>query len=480
MTIKFCLTSLILMLLGMPSMSQKAALDSLLRDSIMINGAVSFTVRDADKGVILFDYNGEKSLSQASVMKLVTTAAAIEILGPGHRFTTTVGYSGHITPKGKLIGDIVIRGGGDPALGSERFPEYYTNFLEKWADEINNLGIRKVKGRVICDDSYFDYYPVPPKWMWEDIGNYYGAGVYGLSIYENTIKRHYLTGKEGSRPHLTYSEPSLRIISFADSLLASGSTDEGYAWSAPYSGNGWITGTIPANMNDFILKVSIPDPPLAAAQIFDKVLKARNISTGSKPSTTRLKGSPEGTGFAEIARTPSPPLSEILVPLNHESINLYAEDLLKELGKTAGGGGSTLEGIKVVRHFLDSLGVNIKGLFIEDGCGLSPQDAINSSALSDLLSKMKRNGRYFNIFYNSLPGAGKDGTLKNVFKDPVFESSLRAKSGSIERVRSYAGYLTAKSGKALTFSIITNNFRGSSRAVVPFIEQIIKETYLNY
>jgi len=196
----------------------------------MVSASVSFALRDAENGEMIFEHNSSKSLSQASVMKLITTAAALELLGPDHIFTTTIGYTGKIRKgSGTLDGNILIKGGGDPSLGSDKFPGCYEKFMEKWVSEIQKLGIKKIRGRVIADDSYFDYKPVPPKWNWEDMGNYYGAGAYGISIFDNTLKIHFQTGPEGTKPVAGMIEPEGSDISFINDLTAAGSTDEGYA-----------------------------------------------------------------------------------------------------------------------------------------------------------------------------------------------------------------------------------------------------------
>ena len=459
---------------------QKQSLSKFLSDSAMTNGSVSFALRDAENGELIFDNSSAKSLGQASVMKLITTAASLELLGPDHIFTTTVGYTGTIKRRsGTLEGNIVIKGGGDPSLGSERFPDCYEKFMEKWVTEIVKLGIKKIKGRVIADDSYFDFNPVPPKWNWQDIGNYYGAGVYGISLFDNTLKIHFQTGQEGTKPVMGKIEPTGAEISYINDLTSAGSTDEGYVFSSPYSKSGWISGTIPVSDSDFVLKASIPDPPQMTAALLDGMIKKAGISVESEPITVRKLGKAIRDSIKIITSTISPKLSELIDVLNHESVNLYAEHLLKELGKVYKGEGSVSGGREVVRGFLDSLGINTTGMFIEDGSGLSTQDAINSAGLSELLYKMKKNGKYFDVYLNSLPEAGQSGTLKSHFKDPVFSSSMRAKSGSMLRIRSYAGYLTAKSGRNLIFSIIVNNYSGPPSAVITNIEEILKETILN-
>jgi D-alanyl-D-alanine carboxypeptidase/D-alanyl-D-alanine-endopeptidase (penicillin-binding protein 4) len=179
-----------------------------------------------------------------------------------------------------------------------------------------------------------------------------------------------------------------------------------------------------------------------------------------------------------VAETVSPPLSDIIEVLNHESVNLYAEHLTKELGKVFKNQGSTVAGTEVVMSFLDSAGIKTDGMFIEDGSGLSPVDAVNSKEMVNLLLYMKKNGKHFEEFLRSLPDAGKEGTLKNYFKDPLFDSRMKAKSGTLSRVKSYTGYFTTLSDKEMIFSIIVNNFTGPSAKIISGIEEIIKETIL--
>jgi serine-type D-Ala-D-Ala carboxypeptidase/endopeptidase (penicillin-binding protein 4) len=426
------------------------------------------------------EFNSGKSLIPASVMKLITSAAALELLGPQYTFKTIIGYTGSIKKRsGKLTGNIVIQGGGDPALGSKYFPEYYQDFLNKWVMEIKKLGIKKITGKVITDDSYFDFLPVPAKWLWEDVGNYYGAGAYGLSVFDNTCEIHLKTSSDSSRLVITEIVPTDCRYEFSNWLVAAGTSDEGYVFAAPYSTNGWLAGTIPVNMEDFVLKASIADPPLLIAKMLNKNLETSGISISGDPATIRLEHNNLSENVVPITETISPPLTDIIEVLNHESVNLFAEHLIKELGKKFKDTASTATGVEVIRDFLYDAGIEKDGMFIEDGSGLSPLNAINSGGLVNLLFYMKRRGKYFPEYLSSLPEAGKEGTLKNNFRDPVFDSRLKAKSGSMTRVRSYAGYITTVSGKNMVFSIIINNYTGPSLKVVSGIEEIIKEIILN-
>lgn len=467
----------ILIFFPLLSFSQEKAFRALLADSSMAHASVSLFIADADSSNPVFEYNSGKSLIPASIIKLITSSASIEMLGPDYKFRTTLGYTGTLNKRtGRLNGNIIIKGGGDPTLGSKNFEEHYSGFAESWISEIIKLGIRRISGRVITDDSYYDYLPVPAKWLWEDAGNYYGAGAYGLSVFDNTYEIHFKTAPDSISQIITGIYPEECSFQFSNWLVAAGSADKAYIFAAPYSTNGWLAGTIPSNLNDYVLKASIADPPLIMAKVIDQKLRDAGIAVSGEPTTTRLMQTSVNEQVFPVTETISPQLKDIIEVLNHESMNLYAEHLVKELGKVFGGSGSTESGVKVVTQFLSDAGINTDGMFLEDGSGLSPLNAINSKELVNLLCYMMRKAKYFNEFYSSLPDAGKEGSLKNYFKDPLFDSRLSAKSGSMTRVRCYAGYIRTLSGNELAFCILINNFTGQVQNIIPHIEEILKET----
>jgi serine-type D-Ala-D-Ala carboxypeptidase/endopeptidase (penicillin-binding protein 4) len=470
---------IILFLVTRLSYSQERALQQFLSDTSMIHASVSICVKDADTWETISGYNPDKSLIPASVLKLITSGVALELLGPQHYFRTIIGYSGSLNKRtGRLSGDIVIKGGGDPALGSEYFRDHYQDFLDNWSSEIKRAGIKKVNGRVITDDSYYDFFPVSAKWQREDVGNYYGAGVYGLSVFDNTAEIHLQTSAEGIPVVIKGIAPKEYRYDFENHLSASGTTDAGYVLSEPYSSHGWLTGTVPVNQEDFILKASIADPPLFVAGLLNERLVASGIKIGKEPSTTRLSMTNLNDQVNLISEITSPPLSDIIVVLNHESVNLYAETLLKELGKTFRNNGSSVSGLEVMKEFFRNNNIPADGFFIEDGSGLSPRNAISSEALVNFLGYMKNRGTYFAEYFKSLPEAGKSGTLKSYFRDPVFEGKMNAKSGSMTRVRCYAGYLITNSHRNVVFSILVNNYTGTPQKIITGIEEIIKEIIL--
>jgi D-alanyl-D-alanine carboxypeptidase/D-alanyl-D-alanine-endopeptidase (penicillin-binding protein 4) len=458
---------------------QEKALDLLLSDSSLSGASVSLCILDAGSGVPVYEYNPFKGMMPASTMKLITTSAALGLLGPEYVFTTKLGYSGNLNKRsGKLNGDIVITGGGDPALGSPYFKGHYGDFINKWISEIRKAGIREISGNIIVDDSRYDYEPVPSKWLWEDIGNYYGAGACGLSVFDNTYEIHLKTGGPGTVPQITGIVPGEVSVELTNQLRAEGDSDNGYVYAAPHSNQGWISGTVPVNQNDFVLRASIPDPPLLLARILRNRLDSAGIAVTGKPTTSRIENQ-TSMNTEIISRITSPSLDSILIILNHESVNLYAEHLAKELGRIFLNNGSTKSGADIILNYIEEVGIPVEGIFIEDGSGLSPFNAVNARVMASMLFYMKNKSAFFHEFFMSLPEAGKAGTLSGYFRDPVFESRMRAKSGSITRVRCYAGYLETISGKELSFCIMINNYSGPSRRIISGIEEILKETLLH-
>ncbi len=460
--------------------SQSAEFESFLADSVMTTATVSFLVSDAETGEVVFSHNKTTSLIPASTMKLVTSAAALELLGPTYTFKTTVGYTGTVSRAGRLDGDIIISGGGDPCLGSEYFREHYGDFTDEWVEEIKKAGIKKIRGKVITDDSYYDYEPVAPRWLWEDMGVYYGAGVYGLSVFDNSCKITVKASPDSTVVDILGITPELYGYSFTNRLKASGSRENWYVYSAPYSTAGWLSGTIPASLDELIIDASIADPPLLISRMLHDKLRSAGIDTDSEPSTVRLENKKPSGNITLITETVSPLLSLITDVLNKESVNLFAEHFVKELGKQYRGNGTTADGLDVIKNYIFSTGVDTTGLFFEDGSGLSSRNGLTSESLVNLLIHMKKEGKYFSEFYSSLPDAGINGTLSGYFSDPVFQSNLKAKSGSMTRVRCYAGYFTASTGRQMVFSIMVNNFQGTQKHIISHIEKVLKEITVSY
>jgi serine-type D-Ala-D-Ala carboxypeptidase/endopeptidase (penicillin-binding protein 4) len=351
--------------------------------------------------------------------------------------------------------------------------------VSKIASAVEAAGIRKIKGRIIADDRAYDFNPASSRWSWGDLGNYYGAGPYGLTVFDNTHKIYYRTGVRGSIPEIIKVEPKMTGLQLTSYLTAEGTTDRGYVYSAPYGTNGWITGFIPENRDEFVLKASIPDPPKLLATLVTEELLARGIEVSGDPQSARLLGNISDERFTSLLELSSPPLSEIVHMLNHESINLYAEHMLKQVGYVTTGQGTVSSGIDAIRGFLDTAGIYNKGIFLEDGSGLAGRNGLSSKFMVDLIRHMLLNGENAEVFRNSLPPAGEDGTMKSYFRDTLFRGNLRAKTGTLSRVRSYAGVFRAASGREFAFCIIVNNYAGTLTPVNRSIEEMFRYLLIN-
>lgn len=449
---------------------------TLLQNNRLGAASVSMTVMELSSGRIVAGTDMQRVLIPASVQKLVTTAAALEILGPDYTFTTTLFYTGRLNKTdGLLTGDLVIRGGGDPALGSERFISYYGDIVGNMTAAVREAGIRKISGKVIADDSFYDYNPVPALWVWEDIGNYYGAGAYGLSVFDNTLRIYLKTGKRGSQPEIVKTEPVIDRLNITSYLVAEGNTDKGFVYSAPYGTEARIFGTVPEKKDEFILKASIPDPPLLLAEMLSERLSSAGIEVNGRATTARLSGCKSNGETTELMTIWSPPLAEIVKIINHESVNLYAEHLVRQLGFATSGSSTTAAGTAALTGFANRLKLTTDGIFLEDGSGMSPMNSVTSLFMASLIRHMLTLSDNAALFRTSLPQAGVDGTMKNYFRDSFFTGRLRAKSGSMTRVRSFAGVFTGMSGKEFTFCIIVNNFSIPASDVIALIEDTLKE-----
>ncbi len=434
-------------------------------------GQVAIMVKNLSTRQLLVSYNPRTFVIPASTQKLFTTSAAMFLLG-NIRLKTFLQYDGKIIDS-ILFGNLYIFGQGDPTLGSDNFE--HENFWDLWIKAIKNLGIKQIHGKIIADASYFNQYPVPQKWTWEDLGNYYGAMPTALCIYDNTYKIYFRTGKYRNSPtkiiKISPEISGLKIQNFVKSAHIH--SDKSYIIGAPYCYDRIAIGYLPAGRDSFIVKGSIPDPPLFLAQQLKDKLIANNIYVDGKATTTRLD---KDFSPIELRKTfftyYSPPLDSIIARTNHKSINLYAEVLLNLLGKKFADNGSTKAGLHVVYNFLDSLGIDTNQLHLVDGSGLSRYNSITALSLLTLLEKIYHSP-HKDEFISSLPIAGINGTLKYVGRNTYLQGRMFAKSGSMNRVRAYAGYLTNTKKQTLAFVVILNNFTCSQRQARKDIEQFL-------
>jgi len=446
--------------------------EKLLNAKGLEHASIGLLAVDLNTGDTLLDFNSEKSLVAASTQKLLTSAAALEILGADYTFKTSLEQDGN-TENGVLKGNIIIRGGGDPALGSPLFAEFYGDLFERWVQAIKTAGITKIEGKVIGDGSIFGQPEIPATWVWEDIGNYYGSAVSGINLYDNTYFIDFKTSeKAGSPAEILKISPSMPWLTFENQVTASDENrDMAYIFMTDQPNQRVIKGTLPKNKEHFTIKGAIPDPAFLAAFELSNALEKAGIMVSDNPVSVYKKTDIKNCQI--LLEISSPSLSEIIYYLNLKSINLYAETLLKKIGLVVSDDPSTESGCKVLENFWKSHGMGTGGMFLKDGSGLSRYNALTAGQLVFALQYMKNNSENFVVFENSLPVSGKSGSLENIGKNTPAEGNLRAKSGYIERCMSYAGYVTTVSGKEAAFAVIVNNYSCSNAEMKKILEKLM-------
>jgi len=434
----------------------QTAVKKMEADTQMKHAIFSLYVEDAATGAIIFDKNSQVGLAPASCQKLFTSAAALDILGPDYRYSTSLGYSGKLV-KGLLKGDLYITGSGDPTLGSWRYDSTKEELiLSRWIRAVRDAGIKQFDGDIIADDSRWGTQPLPGGWIWEDIGNYYGAGTWGLNWHENQYDLRMKPGRaEGDSVKIVRPADEYEIFNWGNELRtgAPGSGDNAFIYLPPYSPIAFVRGTIPLQKEDFVISGSIPIPPRYPAILLGERLNKEGLAatTGEvlMASEFPLEKKPVGDPDMVIDRYFSPRLDSINYWFLRKSINLYGEALIKTLSFEKTGTVSTEKGAEIVRNFWGQHGIEPSAIHILDGSGLSPQNRVTTDALVNVLRYAK--GRpWFPAFYRALPEI----------------NGMKMKSGAIGGARSFTGYQLSRDGREYAFSLIVNNYDGPSSSIV--------------
>jgi len=453
-------------------------LNELKYDRDLRNATVGFYAIDLNTNEIIADLNSNLSMKPASTMKLFTTSAALETLGSNYRFQTKLAYTGKIdTAQNILHGNIIIIGGGDPSLGSKYFlSTANAGFIDKWIVAIKKLGIDSIDGNIISDASKYSRDMVPPTWSWEDIGNYFGAGACGLTCFDDMYTLYFKTSSYvGGKTYITKIKPEIPELQIENTVKSANTySDNSYIYGAPYTYNRTIRGKLPRGKKDYKVKGSMPDPALFLAQELKRNLIGKGLGVRGKATTFRiLNDSIQNFDYKLITITFSPNLSDIVSVLNKKSINLFAEHLLIETAIKIAGVNDTKNAANVIEGFWKLKGMNTSGMSMNDGSGLSYYNYINPQQLVFVLNYMRNKSKNFDVFYSSLPVSGKSGTLRHVCVNTSAQGKIHAKSGSIRKVRCYAGYTVSASGREIAFAMMLNNFNCSDSNARKKLEKIM-------
>ena len=318
---------------------------------------------------------------------------------------------------------------------------------------------------------------IPPTWTWEDIGTYFGAGIFGLSIYDNMYYIYFNTNsKVGGDTKIVKVDPKIPGMTFDNHVKADAiKSDLSYIFGAPYTNERYINGRLPVNRKSYRIEGSIPDPPWYTAYELKKKLKLIGVNSGAATTYRRSQEfeTIDSMNHKLLFETRSPELKKIIIRTNFRSLNLCAEQLFKKAQFKLSGYDIEKIDKNFTENFWKLKGINIGGMFIYDGSGLSRYNTLTTKQVVSVLRFMKTKSKYTQFFYESLPVVGKDGTVKYLCKGTSAENNMRVKSGLMKRVRSYSGYVTTKSGREVAFSLIVNNYNGTSTNVKRKMEKLL-------
>jgi serine-type D-Ala-D-Ala carboxypeptidase/endopeptidase (penicillin-binding protein 4) len=429
-------------------------------------------IMDPASSKVLLEVNPDKTFLPASVLKVITTSTALEKLGPEFRYRTGVYTDGELEPDGTVTGDLILVGRGDPNL-----MDPYGELLEKpalleLAEKLEAMGVKKVQGDIVGDDSYFDIQNYGKGWSARELRSVYGAPINALSINNNVFWVHVSPTKKSQRVCVSV-EPQTSYFRIRNSGVT-GSPKSRRSLSVrqvPGTNTIVVSGTLPAkgSHSQYIL---LEKPSEAAAAMFEEELQRHGIKVRGEVRTIHRGDTSESIrqGRNLLAEHQSTPLYRTLQIINKHSQNVHAEMLLRTLGAEFKGNGDNEAGLQVVKEFLVESGIDSEKIRLNDGCGLSRENLITPRFQTSLLQFLSTRS-YFDLFLNTLAISGADGTLRNRLSATEVRGSIHAKTGTLNGVTALSGYMTTKSGRNLIFSIFANNVNATSR-VKKTIDQI--------
>ncbi|MEW6305782.1 MAG: D-alanyl-D-alanine carboxypeptidase/D-alanyl-D-alanine-endopeptidase [Verrucomicrobiota bacterium] len=427
-------------------------------------------VESLDTGATLFEHNAERLLKPASNNKLYTGALALDRLGPGFRIRTSVYAAGKPGRSGVVKGDLLIYGRGDPSFAARFNNGDYGKSLAPLVEAIAAAGIKRVKGDLVGDESYFRGPPMGSGWTWDDLQYYYGAEVSALTLEDNTVDLVFQPGAvEGAacevitRPKTDY----LTFVNFSETVAKGGRRD--ITLQRPIGQNVvQVFGSLPVGSADLTDAVAVHDPALFFVTQLRAALAARGIRVEGQLRTVnwleRQVKPFDAARFSEVAHVESRPMAELVKQMMKPSQNLYAHLLLLQVAANVATNVPTRawrttedDGIAVLRTFLGEAGIARGEVLVEEGSGLSRSALVTPQATVELLKFMAKH-RYAGAFRESLPIAGVDGTLRARLKGTAAEKNVLAKTGTLRYVNALSGYVTSAAGERLVFSMMLNNY----------------------
>jgi D-alanyl-D-alanine carboxypeptidase/D-alanyl-D-alanine-endopeptidase (penicillin-binding protein 4) len=442
------------------------------RENGMQHSTLAVSVYNITKGKQVYSYNSQMSLTPGSVMKLFTTSVGFARLGSDFRFVTRLKVRGTIDRDGVLHGNVYILGGGDPMLGSYRYSQTSVDSLfDSWMQAIKKKGIRRIDGRVCYYVNIFDEQQLHDSWEWGDVGNYYGAGVSGLNFHENM---YFIYFKPGTK--VGYPAADIRVVPKNIGVVSTnevttgpeGSGDNVIVYGSPTTPQRLYRGTVPLTKGEFRVRAAMPNPAKQCADLFSSYLRTHGVSVSNNamqiyalPDSLRSTLDYYSSDYYTLAQY-----------TNLTSNNVYAESIFKYLGYDNYGRGTFSNGSRVVTEYFKEKKLEYGGVNVADGSGLSTSNRVTTDFVCRYLMTIAKES-YFPDFFQTLAKVGESGTAKNLLPNLPAGLSVHLKTGTIQGVKAYAGYVDAANGDRLAFAIICNNHECTSSAAADKLNKIL-------
>ncbi len=426
------------------------ALDKILDAPPLKGGITGAIVVRVEDGQTLYSRNPDTRLLPASNCKLFTSAAALGVLGDEFTFNTRVLAAARPDADGTVRGDVILRGDGDSSL--------LTQDLDGLAAQMA-AGVRRVTGNVLGDGSVFTDGPYGLGWEWDDLGDEEFPQIAGLELNRGDIAVHATPGSAiGAPVSVTLDPPTGYVPVINQARTGAAKTPGDFSMRRPWNGSAiFLSGSLPlgtvADRN-----IPVVEPPRYAASVFRECLGRHGIAVGGQA----LMGRALPAATVALASHVSVPLAPYLALMNKPSDNLLAESLVRTLGAVKGAGGTYEAGYAVETAFFKTLGVDTDAIRLVDGCGVGRRNVVTARAVGQLLVGMHRRPDW-RVYYDSLPIAGVDGTLRSRMKNTRAAGNVHAKTGTLTGVRALSGYVTGTKGDLYAFSLLMNNFPGTAR-----------------
>lgn len=469
---RWCAVTVGLLLLGGSLCPERALAQSLDRriDSILeqrraAHGFWGISIYDLERDSLLYSRNGGRGFLPASNQKLITTAAALDLLGSSYRYETTLRFDG-TTKDSVMKGDFRLEGSGDPTFGSTSIRR--TDPLRDWAERLAEMGVRRIEGRLIGDDDAFQEGFYPDGWnvnyLTRDKGEQMGVRAGGLSYRDNSVPVSVQATQPGEPP-LVRVQPE-GAVEYDNHAVTSerwrGST---LLINRVFSTNKLVlTGSV-ARSYEGVRNVPVSDPTVFAMRVFRERLQDAEIETDLTLVDVDSLDAPADDGKPLFVKL-SPPLSDIVRVINKRSDNFYAEQIFR----TYGWGGSARGGARRTESFLRRAGIDTRALMINDGSGLSRKNLITPRAMRELLTYMADHPEQ-NAFLSSLPRGGERNTTLSA---RLPRTSVHAKTGSLAFVRALSGYVDRPDGSRVAFVLFANNYTGPSYQITHTMDDIVQ------